>query len=44
MERRSVWLIAIACIGVTATIVAVGLLWFAVTNPVATAQLLSRGL
>lgn len=44
MTRHSVWLIGIACVGMVATAVAVCLLWLVVTNPVATAQVLSRGL
>jgi hypothetical protein len=44
MTRHPIWLIGIACIGVAAAVVAAGLLWFVVTNPVAAAQALSRGL
>jgi hypothetical protein len=44
MRLHRIWLIGIACIGVAATVVAAGLLWFVVTNPVAAAQALSRGL
>jgi hypothetical protein len=44
MTRHPLWLIGVACVGMTATIVAACLLWFVVTNPVAAAQALSRGL
>jgi hypothetical protein len=44
MTRHSFWLIGIACVGMAATVVAACLLWFVVTNPVAMAQVLSRGL
>jgi len=44
MRRQSLWLIGIACIGMIATVLAACLLWFVVTNPVAAAQALSRGL
>lgn len=44
MKRQSLWLISVALVGVTATLVAGSLLWFVVTNPVAVARLLSRGL
>jgi hypothetical protein len=44
MTRSRIWLIGIACVGMTATIIAVCLLWFVVTDPVAAAQVLSRGL
>jgi hypothetical protein len=44
MRRHSFWLVGIACLGMVATLVAGCLLWLVVTNPVATAQVLSRGL
>jgi hypothetical protein len=44
MSRHPIWLIGVACVGVAATVVAVVLLWFVMTNPVAAAQALSRGL
>lgn len=44
MRRHRIWLIGVAGVGMTATIVAVCLLWFVITNPVAAAQALSHGL
>lgn len=44
MKRQSLWLVGVAFIGMMATVVAGCLLWFVVTNPVAVARLLSRGL
>jgi putative flippase GtrA len=44
MERINKWLIGAAVVGTTASLVAVGLLWFLVTHPIAVAQVLARGL
>jgi hypothetical protein len=44
MTRSRIWLIGVACVGMAATILAVCLLWFVVSDPVAAAQVLSRGL
>jgi hypothetical protein len=37
---RSRWLVPVAVVGLTATILAVGLFWILMTRPVAAAQLL----
>ena len=40
MMLRSRWLVPVAVVGVTATILAVGLFWALMTHPIAAAQFL----
>jgi hypothetical protein len=43
MTLRSRWLVPIAVVGLTATILAVELFWAVITQPVAAAQFLGAG-
>jgi hypothetical protein len=44
MRRARLWLIGIAFVGIAATIIAGGLLWLLLTQPVAVVAALGRGL